>query len=154
MAEEHQLSKRTIRTLRPPPSLTLAIIRQGIWAITLLLGVIIGTFFLFYLVPGDPARVILGPNASEEAVSRLARQLGTDQSLGQQLIDYTERLARLDLGRSVANGRSVRVEVVEKFAVTARIGAIAAILALLGSYLVNLLDIPGNAQRLQTEPRL
>lgn len=105
---------------------------------TLLCGALVGSFLLFHVVPGDPARVILGVNASEEAVERLSAQLGTDRPIMEQLFHHLGNISRLDLGRSIIDGRSVTAELADKFAVTARLGILAAAFALLGSYLINL----------------
>jgi peptide/nickel transport system permease protein len=106
---------------------------------TLLCGALVGSFLLFQVAPGNPARVILGVNASEEAVAQLSAQLGTDRPLPEQLFNHFEKISRLDLGRSIIDGRSVTSELADKFAVTARLGILAAAFALLGSYVINLL---------------
>jgi ABC-type dipeptide/oligopeptide/nickel transport system permease component len=105
--------------------------------VSLLAGVLCLSFILFQVAPGDPARVQLGPTASEERVQALRKELGLDRPLWQQFVVHIRKVASLDLGRSIFDGRSVSQEVKEKFAVTATIGLQAAILALLGSYGLN-----------------
>ena len=107
--------------------------------LSLLTGVICLTFILFNIAPGDPARVQLGPSASQESVQALRKELGLDRPLWQQFVIHVRNVCTLNLGRSFIDGRSVSGEVEEKFAITATIGVQAAILALLGSYGLNLL---------------
>lgn len=72
------------------------------------LGIIVVVTFMFvHIVPGDPARAILGPQASEDSVVALRSQLGLDESIVEQFVDYMTGLARGDLGTSVAQGVSV-----------------------------------------------
>jgi peptide/nickel transport system permease protein len=108
--------------------------RRTAGAIALLAGVVVASFLLFNIAPGDPARVILGPNASVEAVERLRKALGTDRPLLDQFGRHLADLGRLDLGRSVIDGRRVTTEVGAKFATTARLALVAAVLSLLVSY--------------------
>jgi len=112
-------------------------IKQTVWSLTLLAGVIIGSFLLFNVAPGEPARIILGPNASVEAVARLSHELGTDRPLWEQWTHHVKRVFTFDLGRSIIDGRSVANEVLSKFLVSAKLGVLAAIFAVVLSYLIN-----------------
>ncbi len=114
-------------------------------AVLLMLGAAILSFVLFTVAPGDPARVILGSQASEESVASLRRQLGLDRPLYRQAADHLVGIATLDLGRSISNGRPVLEQVLEKFAITATIGIQAALISLVVSYGLNFLfhEVPG-----------
>ena len=112
--------------------------RRTLLAVTLLLGVVAGSFTLFNVVPGDPARIILGPTASEDSVRQLRHALGTDRPLWDQGKDYLWRIAHLDFGRSVIDRRSVKSEVISKFWITGTLGVLAALISLSLSYLLNL----------------
>lgn len=57
-------------------------------------------FILFRLVPGDPAALILGGNASQDAIDRLRHQMGLDQPMINQYIQYMLNLLRADFGSS------------------------------------------------------
>ena len=61
----------------------------------------LGGFAATQALPSDPARVILGPEASESTVSMLRHQLGLDQPLVQQYGRWLRRAVSLDLGRSI-----------------------------------------------------
>jgi peptide/nickel transport system permease protein len=64
-------------------------------------------FILFRMVPGDPAAVLAGPLASEEAKASLTRDLDLDRSLFAQYLSYLGNLVQGDLGTSYAQRRSV-----------------------------------------------
>jgi ABC-type dipeptide/oligopeptide/nickel transport system permease component len=65
------------------------------------------TFTLVRMLPGDPARLELGPLAPQEGVELLRHQLRLDEPLPQQYIAYLERLLQGDFGRSWVNSSSV-----------------------------------------------
>lgn len=113
------------------------LIKQTAWSLTLLAGVMVGSFLLFNVAPGEPARIILGPNASVEAVEQLSNELGTDRPLWEQWNTHIKRVLTFDLGRSIIDGRSVANEVLSKFIVSAKLGALAALFAIVLSYLIN-----------------
>src|ERR1700722_7439726 len=70
--------------------------------IIVILGVVTLAFLLAYVVPGDPARLVAGPNASPQAGASIARQLGLDQSIWSQYVSYLGRLVHGNLGTSFA----------------------------------------------------
>jgi ABC-type dipeptide/oligopeptide/nickel transport system permease component len=83
------------------------------------LGVVTLAFLLAYIVPGDPARLVAGPNASPQAVASIARQLGLDNSLWSQYVTFLGRLVHGNLGTSFAlEGRSVSSEIARALPVT------------------------------------
>ena len=65
------------------------------------------TFGLVRMLPGDPARLELGPLAPEAGVELLRHQLRLDEPLPQQYIAYVERLLHGDFGRSWVNSSEV-----------------------------------------------
>jgi peptide/nickel transport system permease protein len=119
-------------------SALLSLFKAALYAVSLLAGIFLLSFILFEIVPVDPARTLLGPNASTSAVERLRKELGLDRPLLERLIGRADAVAHLDLGKSYFDGRSVSEEVSRKFLVTARIGLQASLLALSASYLLNL----------------
>lgn len=64
-------------------------------------------FFAFKLIPGNPARIFLGPQASAEAVNRLSRQLGLNRPIWDQYATYVANLAHGRLGTSITTGQPV-----------------------------------------------
>jgi peptide/nickel transport system permease protein len=86
--------------------------------LVVLLAVTLVVFVLTQVAPGDPARLRLGPRASQDAVDELRHQLGLDQSLPAQYVNYLLRVVRGDFGVSV-DGQQVRSIVAQRFADTA-----------------------------------
>ncbi len=76
------------------------IIPTLIFAVTLI-------FLAARVLPGDPAEALLGQLISEEAVGALRRQLGLNEPLWRQYLNYMENLARGDLGNSLVLGGSI-----------------------------------------------
>ncbi|QOF75505.1 ABC transporter permease (plasmid) [Aminobacter sp. SR38] len=83
-----------------------------------LLLISIATFIMVRALPGDPARLELGPLASEESVARLRVSLRLDQSLLEQYLAYLHRLFQGDLGRSWVNGSEVLDDLVVRLPAT------------------------------------
>lgn len=90
--------------------------------IPVLLGVIFIVFTIMYMAPGDPARMILGTGASEEAVVALQKELGLDQPYIVQLTQYIKKLVfEFDMGTSYSSGKPVVTELMERFPTTIRL---------------------------------
>ena len=88
-------------------------------------------FLLIRLVPGDPARAILGETASEEQIARVRGQLGIDRPIHEQYAAWWGRLIRGDLGTSVVTGRPVMLDVQQRIGNTLELIALSTIVSLL-----------------------
>ncbi|MCL6500149.1 MAG: ABC transporter permease, partial [Firmicutes bacterium] len=97
------------------------ILRRLALAVPTLVGVTVVVFGLIRLVPGDPARLVLGLQASEEEVQRLRVQLGLDQPLPVQYARFLGRLVQGDLGRSVVTGEPVTREIAARLPATVQL---------------------------------
>jgi len=78
------------------------IIRRALLSIVVLLLVSLMTFFLLHIMPGDPASIMLGVDASQERIDSLRKELWLDRPL---LIQYTHWLFNAlqgDMGKSVS----------------------------------------------------
>lgn len=100
-------------------------------ALPTLLLVALAVFLLLRLIPGDPAQLILGDAATEEALADLRRAMGLDQPLPVQFLLWLGRAASGDLGQSITNGQAVAPLILERFGVTASIVVAAVALAVL-----------------------
>ncbi len=69
------------------------IVRKILYGILVLWGVATLVFFLFTIVPGDPVRMMLGQRADEQDVQAIRHELGLDQSIGKQYVDYLNDLS-------------------------------------------------------------
>jgi peptide/nickel transport system permease protein len=74
--------------------------RRIVQAIPVLFGISIITFILIYYLPADPARMYAGPSATVATVARIRHELGLDQPIWVQYIDYLGRVIHGDLGFS------------------------------------------------------
>jgi peptide/nickel transport system permease protein len=83
-------------------------------------------FLLLRLVPGDPARAVLGETATEEQVATMRQRLGTDRPFVEQYAVWVGGLLRGDLGRSIINGDPVSKQVANRIGNTLEL-ALAAI---------------------------
>src|SRR3989449_8009189 len=98
-----------------------------VFVIFVLLGVSVLVFAVTRLTPGDPARVMLGPRATDDQVAQLRTAYGLDQPLYVQYVTWLSRVVRGDLGESIQLHRAVLTEVAERFRGTL-ILAVAAML--------------------------
>ena len=64
-------------------------------------------FFMIHLVPGDPARIMLGPRATPEMIADISMRMGLDQPLVIQLMKFLGNILKGDLGVDVLSSRPV-----------------------------------------------
>jgi glutathione transport system permease protein len=75
-------------------------------------------FLFVHLLPGDPARLAAGPDATPETVKLVRQDLGLDKSLPEQFVRFASGVVRGDFGRSLRTKRPVSTEIAERFAPT------------------------------------
>ena len=89
------------------------------------------TFVAFHVIPGDPARLILGTSASEEAVEALREKLGTNLPLTVQYRNWIAGFLRGDFGTSIKYRMPVAALMHDRIPVTTLLGVMALVLILL-----------------------
>lgn len=94
------------------------LLRRLIFAIPLLLVVTALAFFLVDLVPGDVARTILGPEATDAQVAALRAELGLDQPVWTRYWSWLSGVIQGDLGESLLNGQPVTTLLSQRLLVT------------------------------------
>src|SRR5918994_1966118 len=72
--------------------------RRLLQVVPVLLGVVVLTFVLVRVLPGDPIRTILGPNATEADADAARARFGLDKPMGEQFLDYLQGLVTGRLG--------------------------------------------------------
>ena len=72
-------------------------------------------FLFVHMLPGDPARLAAGVDASPETVELVRQDLGLDKPLPQQFISFFVNLAQGDFGQSLRSKRPVSTEIAERF---------------------------------------
>ena len=104
------------------------ILKKTAYGLLVMLGVISLIFVLFNILPGDPARMMLGQNADQESIDLLHKELGLDKPLGIRYLRYLNDLSPVgidhegnfgfklpELGRSYQSDRSVSSILAEAF---------------------------------------
>lgn len=97
----------------------------------MLLGVAAVVFALMQLVPGDPAVVLLGQDATPEAVATLRRTLGLDRPIPVQFVRYVGGAVRGDLGQSIFRNEPVLSAVASRLPATVELASAALLFAVL-----------------------
>ena len=108
-----------------------AYLRQIVQAAIVLLNVSLVVFVLVRIVPGDPARLMLGMEASEDAVQAARVQFGFDRPLYVQYAQFVGGALRGDLGQSVRFRRPVGDLLRESFPATLELALAATVIALI-----------------------
>lgn len=99
--------------------------KRIIGVIPTLIIVVTFVFFFVRLIPGDPARLVAGPQATLEDVQVVREQLGLDKPVHIQYVNYVTGLLKGDLGTSLRTKRPVTVEVANRYANTAKLTLLA-----------------------------
>lgn len=106
------------------------ILKRLLFVIPQLLGILFVSFFLIKLIPGDPAVLMLGPNATADAVAKLRAEMGLDLPVIQQFGIYLKNVAQGDLGMSWQTAKPVLVDLAERFPATLELVTLSLILAI------------------------
>lgn len=107
------------------------LIRRTFFFLFVVLGAIAVIFMMAHLVPADPARAALGPEASNEQVEQYRREMGLDRPLLVQFGRYLYRLARGDLGVSILTRNPVREDLAKAVPATIELVAPSIILSVI-----------------------
>jgi len=105
--------------------------RRILLAVPVLIGILIATFLLARMIPGDPCRSALGERATAEACERFARNKGLDQPIPVQLGIYIGDVAQGDFGDSIRFSRPVSQILIERLPMTIELSMAALVLALI-----------------------
>jgi len=106
------------------------IVKRLAMLVLVLLGVTLITFFLSHVIPGDPARMMVGQRASEETLQEVRRQLGLDQPVWVQYFTYMEGLVAGDFGNSIRTQQPVVDDLIKFFPATLELALTAFVIAI------------------------
>lgn len=95
----------------------------------ILLGVSVLVFLMLRMIPGDPARLLLGEFATPEDLARLQTQMGLDRPYPVQYGIYLANILQGDLGNSLRNGAPVAVEIGVRLVATLELAVAAMLIA-------------------------
>lgn len=98
--------------------------------LTVIFGVLLLTFLLIHLVPGDPVEVMLGESASSADRDALRIELGLNQPLLQQFGTYLNKLAHADFGHSIHTKASIAELIKTRYPATLKLALLALMIGL------------------------
>ena len=107
------------------------IVRRILQTIPVLFGVIVITFILMYMIPGDPVVSMVGERYDEETIHKLRKELHLDDSLPMQFVHYVSNVLRGDFGKSFITGGPVSEELLIKFPNTLILAVASMIIAII-----------------------
>ncbi len=97
--------------------------------VLVLVGVSVVVFFTMHVLPGDVATLLLGDRATEAQLVRLRHQLGLDQPVWLQYLDFAAQAVRGDLGTSLRSNHPALADVWQAFPVTFQLALTSLVLA-------------------------
>ena len=105
------------------------VVRKLLYAVPVIWGVVTIVFILMAIVPGDPARLMMGQRGDPETLARIRADLGLDLPIHKQYVRFLKDLARGDLGVSYRNNEKVVDALMTRFGATLKLAFWAMILA-------------------------
>lgn len=109
----------------------LYLVRRLLGVVPVLALVAVTSFLLVYLVPGDPAMVMLGSDATPQQIQALRTQMGLDRSLPEQFVLWLGQALRGNLGESFFLGRPVAQALMERLPATMQLAILSLFFSLL-----------------------
>lgn len=101
-----------------------------------LLGVLVVTFLLLYVAPGDPVQAMVGERADAATIARLRAELRLDDPVHVQFGRYVSSVVQGDLGRSYVTGRPILDDLLDRFPATLTLAASAMTFAAIVGILI------------------
>ena len=105
------------------------LLRRLMLSVFVVLGVLLVTFMVSRVIPGDPARLYVGTRAGEQALTEVRKQLGLDDPLPLQFVRYAASSARGDFGYSYRTKRPIIEDLKVRLPATMELVIVAMILA-------------------------
>lgn len=106
------------------------VLRRLIHTGIVMLGVLVAIFALIRFIPGDPAIVILGVDATPEEVERIRQMLGLNQPLQIQFIRYLRLVLQGDFGNSIFQHEPVMELIMQRLPATVELAVVAMLIAI------------------------
>jgi len=107
------------------------LLRRIFYLIPVMLIVVSIVFFLIHLIPGDPATVMAGADATPADIAKMKQLMGLDRPVIEQYVRWLIRLLHGDLGDSIFLNRPVTVAIIDRLEPTIMLTSFSLILALL-----------------------
>lgn len=106
-----------------------SILQRLVQAVIVLTGVVLLTFVMLRIVPGNPIETMMGEHASAETIQRMTSEMGLDQPLYIQFFQYVSSAVRGDFGTSYSLGKPVNELLSRAFVNTLTLALFAALFA-------------------------
>jgi peptide/nickel transport system permease protein len=116
------------------------IIKHLLNSLLIIFGVLSVSFILTYMLPGDPAKMMLGQRADEESVQAVRNELGLNKPVYEQYVNFIVKACRFDLGKSYITNRDVAKTILEKFPSTAILSITAMLFAAFTGILIGVIS--------------
>lgn len=107
-----------------------AIARRLVTIVPTLIGVVIVTFLLTRVLPGDPAAYFAGPTADQASIDQIRAALGLDKPLPIQFLAYVRDLATGNLGNALSTGQPVLNELTARLPASAELTLSALLISM------------------------
>jgi peptide/nickel transport system permease protein len=109
--------------------MTVYVARRLLLLVPVLLGVSLASFGLLQLVPGDPALILAGEEATEETLARIRQEHGLDRALPVQYVVYLMNAVRGNLGVSIQSRQPVATLIAQRFPFTLKLTCLAILVS-------------------------
>lgn len=116
------------------------IVRRLLELVPTLIGLLLLIFIIARVMPGDPVRLALGPEATQEQAEAFRAELGLDQPLWKQFVDYVVGLTRGEFGTSLRTYQDVSADVADSLGATLELVIAALVIAILVGVPVGMLS--------------
>ena len=116
------------------------IIRRVFIMIPTLLGMSVIVFFMLHLTPGDPAELLMGERASEEALHDIREHLGLNKPVYVQYGIFLKQLLQGDLGETIWTRQKVWIEVKQRFPATIELAVVALFISCILGMLLGIIS--------------
>ena len=107
------------------------ILQRLVLTLIVVWGVTFAVFMIIQLVPGDPARVILGVHASDENTAALRERMGLNRPIHEQYFSWLGNALQGDLGDSLITGQAVSPQIKQRLPATLQLAFAALIIGML-----------------------
>lgn len=105
------------------------LLKRVLQAIGVVFAISLITFFVLNIVPGNPVEIMLGEFASKETIAQVTHEMGLDQPITSQYINWLTNMIQGDFGTSYFQNRAVLDILTSSFLVTAKLAGVAYVLA-------------------------
>ena len=123
------------------------VVQRLLLALVVVLGITFVVFMIMQIVPGDPARVILGPYASDESIAGLRDRLGLDRPFFEQYLTGLAKAVRGDFGQSLLNGQDVAPQLLGRKGPSFELAIVSLVIGLVIAFPIGIISAlkPGSA---------